>query len=463
MTLCEKIRETAFEHGERTAYIMDGKALTYKALWEESGRTAGALSKGGKEPVLICGGKSASVLISIIACLRAKRAYVPIDEKTPEERLKSIISQTGASLLLRCEKGKSAAFEKIGGSGSVEKNCGAQNSTAYIIFTSGSTGEPKGVPVSYSNLENFLDWAGKIEGFKDLDKAKIFSSASFIFDLSIASLCLALGFGNTLLCSEKEPLETFSFIAENAVDAAVMTPTFLRLLMLEHGFCAEDFPSLKVVYLCGENLEPSTAEKFLRRFPNSSLINAYGPTEATSAVSAVKIEREMLIGKPLPVGKISTAAAEICVDFGEIILKGKSVAKGYLRPTGNAFFTEGEKSCYRTGDSGKIEGDFLYCFGRLDRQIKYKGYRIEPEEIENVLLKIEGITFAVVLAKKKGETVLYLKAFINAAKSFSEQELRQRLKSFLPEYMVPKNIVFLEKMPVTANAKTDRKRLEELL
>ena len=196
----------------------------------------------------------------------------------------------------------------------------------------------------------------------------------------------------------------------------------------------------------------------------ADVINAYGPTEATCCVSLTKITDDMLKESILPIGKIDTCAVDIEVINSEIVLKGASVFNNYLGIESDNCYKENGISCYKTGDIGYIRNNYLYCTGRIDSQIKYQGYRIELTDIENNLLKIDGITSACVIAKYKENTniVRLIKAFVTVGREIDDKYIKNELDKLIPRYMIPKKIVILDKIPVNNNGKYDRKKLNEL-
>ena len=413
------------------------------------------------------------MVVSIIACLIAKRAYVPIDVYTPLDRIKKIIKLTNSDLIIKNESVdiddiKCVTVEEIN---EKYKNCNENNTEsndiAYIIFTSGSTGEPKGVPISYDNLFNFINWISNFEMLNSYKNINVLNQASFSFDLSVADFYYSLFNGHTLVAIDNETKQDYTKIYEiikrENINFMVMTPTFIKVLLMDNTFTTNEFPSIQCMYFCGEQLEVQLVKKIKERFNSASIINAYGPTEATSAVSAILIDEEMLGFEYLPVGKISTAATDIDIEKDEIILKGNSVFKGYLGDIKGGHFKEENVNCYKTGDIGYIEKDYLYCKGRKDNQIKYKGYRIELGDIGNNLLKIEGIKEAVVVAKLFDNTVTVklIKAFITVEKLLDKNFIVNELKKLLPEYMIPKSIVILDEIPINENGKYDRKKMKE--
>lgn len=453
-----EIEKIAEKFGERTAFSDKDESITYSGLFEKAGKVAEKLS-GDKNPVIVLGGRNLNSFASIIACVIAKRAYVPIEPNLPEERKNKIISLSEASVILDC-RGTEIEFKET------ENKCEklSENETAYIIFTSGSTGNPKGVPVSYGNLDNFIGWITSLEPFSLYENAGVLSHASFSFDLSTAAIFGSLFKGNKLvqLSGNGDFDEIFYAIEKEKPEVFVATPTFLRLCLMDKNFSAEKYPFIKCVYFCGETLQNSLAKTIFERFPDIRIINAYGPTEAASAVCAIEITKEILEREELlPVGILSSSATEITAENGEIVLKGKSVSKGYLSGEAGGFYKENGINCFRTGDIGFIENGKIYCKGRSDSQIKYKGYRIELPEIEAVISSFCGVENCAVVAKRNPEgEVRLIKAFVSG--NIPEEEIRRELSKKLPEYMIPKSIKFLDSLPLNKNGKIDRKELLEL-
>ena len=216
------------------------------------------------------------------------------------------------------------------------------------------------------------------------------------------------------------------------------------------------------MFFCGECLESETVKKIKSRFPNIMVINAYGPTEATCFVSLIEITNDML-DNTLPVGKINNTSVDIKIINEEIVLKGKSVFSGYLNYDSANCYKEDNLNCYKTSDIGIIKDNYLYCLGRCDNQIKYQGYRIELSDIENNLLKIEGVKEAVVIAKYKENSniVKVIKGYVTVNKDITIEEIREQLSLLVPSYMIPKTIEILDEIPINNNFKYDRKVLLE--
>ena len=470
MDTIQRIRHSAEQFPERTAYKVQDSIVSYRQLWDKAQRYALLLRKQGNSPVIVYGHKSTDIVITILACLIAKRPYVPIEEGTPLLRIEKIIGQTEATLLIT-EKPLTTGdilclslsdLERF--SDATEFNC--ESIIAYIIFTSGSTGEPKGVPISRSNLDNFTGWISELTTLKEYGGITVFNQASFSFDLSVADLYYSLCNGHTLLSFGGNITDDFNgfFNVLKEADVAVMTPSLARLCLVDASFEHTEFPKLKCIYFCGERLEVKTVRKLFKAFPDIKIINAYGPTEATSAVSAVEISEEMVEKELLlPVGRIDTAATGIELLDDEIVLKGKSVFGGYLGGIAGGLFKESGMNCYRTGDLGYIKDGYLYCTGRADSQIKFMGYRIELQEIEHHINEMVGVSdSAVVASYDSNGTVKAIKAYVEADASLSAEDIKKYLAQRIPHYMIPKVIKTVNSLPLNDNGKVDRKALENL-
>ncbi len=472
--MIKRLEEVFKRNKNNIAYKINNQCITYGKLWNESTKLALSLKCQDTNPIIIYGHKSIEMVVSILASLIANRAYIPIDFQTPIDRITKIIEMTNASLIIKNEeldfsKIECLNIEKINEkyNGCIPKNT-SFNKTAYIIFTSGSTGTPKGVPISYDNLINFINWISSLKILKDYNKINVLNQASFSFDLSVADFYYSFFNGHTLVALDKNAQNDynsiFNIIKNEKINLMVMTPTFIKMLLLNNEFNFENFPELKCMYFCGEQLEVTTAKNIKKHFPMIDIINAYGPTEATSAVSAIVINDEMLEKEYLPVGDIKNAAVNISIIKDEIVLKGNSVFDGYIGNYIGGHYKEQNVNCYLTGDLGYIENDMLYCKGRKDNQIKYKGYRIELGDIENNLLKINGISEAVVVAKYKpnSQIVKTIKAYVTIKKEITVEDIKQEAEKILPKYMIPKSIIILDKIPVNKNGKYDRKKLQEI-
>ena len=478
MKTIDRIRSMAQQLPESPAYSFRNQRLTYGQLWDMASKLASGLRDRGARTCVLVGGKEPQMPIAILGCLIAGVTYIPVSESVPAKRLEWILMAAQADMIIS----QSAVFTGGIPRWTVDQllSCspmtvvpedGAQ--TCYIIFTSGSTGEPKGVPISRDNLDNFTDWICAIPELERERRCRVLNQASFSFDLSVADLYYAFCSGHELVALDSalttDPSGLHDFWQREEPNVCVCTPTFLKLCLMDPEYDAAHLPGLRTVYCCGERLDPSLAARALGHFPKLNLINAYGPTEATSAVCAVRISREMTEQKELPAGDLRTAACNIFIEDGEIVLQGKSVFSGYLNQIHGGYFVKDGENAFHTGDYGRIEGEYLYCGGRKDRQIKWMGYRIELDEIEKCISTQPGVRDCAVTVKRtaSGE-VRMIKAYVviedtaaQAQQENREGSLRAQLSGLLPFYMIPKSIAFVDSLPVNANGKIDRKGLTE--
>ena len=472
--ILEEILEVLKNNGKDIAYIIGEKQYTYSELYKYVCNIYHYLLENNKEkkPVLVYGHKDIYMKATFLACSYAGMAYVPVDESMPEERIKEIINQIKPKVIIgNLQNGikKEQVYTIMENENYTEitKISMKPEDTYYIIFTSGSTGKPKGVEISYNNLNSCVNWLKEIAGN---EKGVILNQANFSFDLSIADFYLSLVTGSAHFILENNSKFNFEAIFKELkrsnASLAVMTPSFADLLLLDKSFSQELMLSLKKIIFCGEKLSIKTAKKLLKRFENIEIVNCYGPTECTFAVTSISLNKNNIeIFEDLPVGSPKKDVEIYIVDenlketdLGEILITGASVTKGYLEESKSFIDFKGEK-CYLTGDIGYFKDGLLYYKQRKDKQIKYKGYRIELTDIENNILNLEYVEKAVVVAKHNIDgNILNIIAFVKT--DCEVEKIKQDLKKKLPDYMMPK-IRIVDNFPLNNNGKCDEKRLLE--
>lgn len=482
--LLEAIARHARETPERMAYQNRAQTLTYGELWHSACALAFRL-RAGAGPVLVCGEKEAGMPVCFLACLMAGRPWLPVDPQQPVERLLKIRRQAGSADVLCCGSHPAVAALKavqaeplFGGHELLEPERFAKERErdAYWMFTSGSTGAPKGVRIPLSALENFVEWMLSLPAVAACGAGVNVNQARFSFDLSVADLWPTFAAGGTVRALEPEEQGDLPALYEALVRSGarrlVCTPSFARLCLCDAAFCRDLLPDLETVFFCGETLAPRTVKTLEKRFPGLRILNAYGPTEATCAVSAAEVQgRE----GTLPVGWVDGAASRLIImneqgepqpdgEPGEIVICGHSVGSGYIGgETGGFGSFDGEKA-YRTGDEGVIRDGLLWHLGRRDRQIKYKGYRIEPGEVEAAILAWDEARAAAVLPLRAGCEVRGLVAAVEWGKEpLAPEECSARLRRVLPEYMLPRRWCAVERMPVNERGKCDYAALERMM
>lgn len=502
MKILENIKVYSVEN--KIAAVVDDKELTYKELEEKSNSLAYYLLKefnNDRTPVVIYGNKENEILIAMIAALKSGRAYVPVDITFPEDRINSILKEVNPKVIINCtEKEMSNDISimdinslneiySLYGNKEIDKKYWVKDDeNCYILFTSGSTGKPKGVQISKNNLDSFTEW------FTDYlkvgqDNKSILNQPSYSFDLSVMPVYLGLLNGKKLFSLSKKTLEnmreTFNQLKKSDMRLWISTPAFAAVCMQDNLFNNDLMPNIETMYFIGEILPPKVVLGLRERFPNVRIINSYGPTEATVAITGIDITDEILSSrKELPIGYPMEGAIIKVLDEdgkevqdgekGEITIYGKSVSKGYYQNeemTSKVFFKsiiDGEEyRAYRTGDMGYYKESILYFCGRKDFQIKLNGFRIELEDIENNLRKVNNIKNTIVLPIYKDEKVSHLVAFVILEKETGLSNLKNtliikdELKKYIPAYMVPKNIKILKEFPMNNNDKVDRKKLME--
>jgi len=477
-TIHEMVERQAQHTPHSIAVEAAGEALTYRQLNERANRLARRLRASGVGPgtlVALFVDRSLDMVIAPLAVLKTGAAYLPLDPEFPAERLAYLIDDAQAPVLLTTRSlgpqpmpyGARVVYcdEAAGG----VANLGSTSSPgalAYVLYTSGSTGRPKGVEIQHSAVVNFLLSMQRKPGFTSSDSLLALTTLSF--DIAGLELYLPLISGGRLVIASREdardPRRLIELIAASRCTVLQATPATWSSLV-DAGWSGTSY--LKA--LCGgESLTQDLAQQLVIR--SNELWNMYGPTETTiwSTIHRVsQADEPISIGRPidntdvwvldpnrrlLPIGAV-----------GELYIGGSGVARGYLRRpelTQERFvahpFRPGER-VYRTGDLARWRPDgTLECLGRADHQVKVRGYRIEPGEIEAALLEHPEVRAAVVTACRDASGENALAAYIVGAHGF---DLRRFLQRKLPDYMIPAWFVSLDRLPLTPNGKVDRNAL----
>ncbi|HYX24727.1 MAG TPA: amino acid adenylation domain-containing protein, partial [Thermoanaerobaculia bacterium] len=463
-----------------------GREVSYGELEGRAHRLARRLRRLGVGPevrVGVCLERSDEMVVSLLAVLKAGGAYLPLDPSYPHERLSFMLRDGGAAVLLACrplpggleveipvvEPGAGEAERAAGeDDGRLAPLAGADN-LAYVIYTSGSTGRPKGVAIAHRSAVELVFWARRVFSAEEL--SGVLASTSICFDLSVFELFAPLSWGGCVLLAPNV-LELAQLPSASRVRLLNTVPSALSALA--EGELPAD---LGTINLAGEALGASLVERLWRRHPQvRRVLNLYGPSEDTtySTGSEVRLGERVTIGRPLP----GTAAYVLDAGLaplpagvaGELLLSGCGLARGYLgRPelTAERFlpdpYGEPGSRMYRTGDlvrrlpDGRI--DFL---GRIDHQVKVRGFRVELGEIEANLARHPAVGAAAVLAREDvvpGEKVLVAYVAPAGGGVAVADELRAWLQSRLPEPLVPAWFVIQAELPLTPNGKVDRKSL----
>jgi tyrocidine synthetase-3 len=456
--------------------------ISYRELNNKSNQLAYLLQAKGVKPDTIVGimlERSLEMIIGILGILKTGAAYLPIDPDYPEERKQYMLKDSGTEILL-----KNNDFSHS--TSTLTSTCQVSpTNLAYVTYTSGSTGKPKGVMVEHRNVVRLIKNTNYVE-FKE--NQGILQTGALEFDASTFEIWGALLNGLTLYLVDKgqilNPERLKETIKRHNISTIWMTsPLFNQMVQAD----VEIFAGLTNLLVGGDALSPLHINKVRKKFPALKVINGYGPTENTTFSTSFSIDKEYRAN--IPIGSPIANSTVIIIDkahhlqpvkvAGELCVGGEGVSRGYLNDpelTADKFIKMSSRSyrsyrsyIYKTGDlacwlpDGNIE--FL---GRIDHQVKLRGFRVEPGEIENRLLSRKGIKDAVVLVKQNQNQEKYLYAYVVPDSGYSpagttsiEEELRNHLQQTLPNYMVPAYFITLNQLPLTPNGKIDRKALPE--
>ncbi len=440
-------------------------------------------------PVTIYGHKEHIFPVAILACIHSNTTYIPIDKIYPIERIKKIIDKTGSQILINCSDtildieiaiSIDAEFKptinftpdytnKIYGT--------LEDPIQYIMFTSGSTGEPKGVKITNNSILTFLEWAQKDFGFCEDDV--FMNQAPFTFDVSLCDVLNSFSQGGTLVLTSTNIAKNqelfFNRLKLYKCSVWTSTPSFVYLFLRHKDFKSENITSIKTFFFMGEDLPNRTCFILKNSFANARILNAYGPTEATIVTTLVEITDAIInkypllpIGFPMPVSKILIEKISPEDKEGELIIVGDHVSIGYFNNDDlnkQKFFIHDGKRAFKTGDLAYYEDDMVFCIGRNDDQVKMHGFRIELNEISNVICKNILISDAVTIALKRNNEVKKIVSFVILKNAIEKEKLNEELNKFLeksiPYYMIPSDIVVVNSFPFNTSHKIDKNKLIE--
>ena len=477
----EKIRQQSLCYPNKVAVQTESRQWTYRELLGASAQLAGGLLQRGFLPGNVLGwigGHSEETIIALLASMRLGSTWLPIDRKLPPERAEWMIKQVKNGVLIT-ESGLDGlehySTQHVSFKDVFQLNASADINVevvsdhhAYIIFTSGSSGQPKGVPINMDALDNYLSWCVKTFGYKPQDRFVLTSSIGF--DASMRQLLAPLLCGGQLHIFSTNMLRTPHLLLEalnlRKISVWSAVPSLCEVLVAAlEASPTKTRPPLRIVHVGGERLSPELVARWQKIYGKKTTIyNLYGPTETTINATYFKIEKNWNPENEVPIGSaVSDAVLAVMdehgneVQNGELWIGGLSVTPGYLQETGERFVRKNGIRYYKTGD--KVMRDdkgVLYFLGRMDRQIKWHGYRIEPAEIEFKILQIPEVKRAFVTLIEIDGVPKLVGALVTSTDTVS---IEKKLGEDLPAYMVPVIWVCFEDFPLLENGKKDLQKL----
>ncbi|MCB0614226.1 MAG: amino acid adenylation domain-containing protein, partial [Phaeodactylibacter sp.] len=487
-TIHQLFEEQVEKTPDNVAVVFEDKELSYRVLNERANALAHYLRDNydikGDEIVALQVDRSDWMMVALLGTMKSGAAYLPIAPDCPENRTAYMLRDSGSRLLLTdrstCEAARVfeeqlpvIAVETVqhANTGNPSPLIDSRN-LAYVIYTSGSTGRPKGVMVEHRGVVNML--YGQLERLEVTAEDRTLLFAPYTFDASVGELYLGISAGAMMVIASRETLlSTGAFLElmhRHHITIADVTPSYLAVLD------EEALANVRMLITAGEAAISKDVKKYSSRL---QYVNIYGPTETTVVAASFKMPASYEIGQNVPIGRPVPNMEILIVDEhlqlvpigvpGEIVVSGVGLARGYLNNealTKEKFvphpFKEGER-LYRTGDQGRwLDDGNIEFLGRVDHQLKIRGYRVEPGEIEEALMQHPAVQSCVVVGKDiegRKELIAYLAA--KEGEKTAIPALRNFLSETLPDYMVPAYFVELEALPLTSHDKVDREALPE--
>ncbi|QNP68571.1 amino acid adenylation domain-containing protein [Streptomyces roseirectus] len=476
----ERFAAQVRERPGQCALVAGDTALDYATLDRRSNRLAHALIARGAGPDRVVGlhtGRTAELVVGVLGILKAGAAYLPLDPGQPPERLTAMVDDATPVLVLSDQESGWEHLAKVEAEGTCEEAPALDADPArlaYVIYTSGSTGRPKGVAVTHGSVVNLLDHWRDLMGDAPGEASSAWSSIGF--DASVHELLVPLTTGAVLHLVPDElrgdPRELLDWMRERKVTQAFLPPSYV-LWIGEDPAARLAGSSLRQLLTGVESLPENTLHRMRELLPGLRICFGYGPTEATLYSTAYTDPQPY--DRPCPIGRPLRGTRLYLLDDrmrpvpvgvpGEVYLGGASLARGYLnRPdlTDELFvpdpFVPGER-LYRTGDLARWlpDGNAEYA-GRRDDQLKLRGFRIEPGEVEAALLALPGVREAVVLADRDAPGGPRLVAGVGCDTGATRMpyEWRADLADRLPDYMIPAVVVEFPRLPLNRSGKADR-------
>ncbi|HPZ00038.1 MAG TPA: amino acid adenylation domain-containing protein [Clostridiales bacterium] len=497
-TVLHYLEESAVKYPHKIAVIDEQRRLSYTGLQDICRTVGSALAKRitPRSGVGIYLEKSIPAFCSMLGTLYAGCYYTTLNTELPQTRLQQIASVLHPALIITCQdllpqaektfpeiplvcietlqeqEIDSAALREI------RRKC-IDTDPMYINFTSGSTGTPKGIVVAHRSVMDFIDCFTEL--FQITEEDVIANQAPFDFDVSVKDIYSSLKVGGTLLILPRhlfsEPMRLIDFLCVHRATTMIWAVSALSLISTFHALDYKTPFTVNKILFSGEVMPYKTLKNFRQHLPNATYVNLYGPTEITCNCTYYILQPEQSYENGIPIGKAFPNEEVFLLNEqnqkitepnlpGELCVRGTALALGYYGSAEqnaksfvqNPLCPAYPELIYRTGDLARYNenGDLVFC-GRKDFQIKYMGHRIELEEIEREMLKVDGVTQCCCLFDEKKSRLRGF--YVGTAE---KEAVHECMKKDLPGYMIPGFLRRLDQMPLNKNGKTDRAKLKEL-
>lgn len=467
------------EYPERAAVVTPNKTVSYKEIVSSAESVCAQLQRlelGKGDTVGLAAARDEVLVAGMLGIMMSGAAYVFISQLDPERRLAFMAQSSGIKRIISgvelpaSLKDISIDYKTIK---KAKAEPGESGECVYYVFTSGTTGRPKGVKISPENLENLILITGQ-ENYAGLEApAREMITVSGAFDVSIKQVCAALSHGHTLVFPHEELVydaqALVRYIKQEQVNILDISPSLLSML-ISAGICATELSELKKLLIGSEAVHFTAVKKFMQAHPNVEILNCYGPTECTVESVKLRLDKDASYRFAVPIGRPSINTDAFVLDnnlrfcgigvYGYIYLGGECVGIGYADQVSPAFLNQKGTRIYCTGDIGRwnFRGELEFA-GRKDAQVKVRGYRVEPGEVENALLNQQGVASAAVVPFERS-------GFTEIAAFFSgeveHERVKESLHETLPAYMHPARFKRLDNLPLTSGGKIDRKALTKM-